>query len=55
MKRPRIIIPIGDPAGIGPEIVVKALASKEVQKTADCLVAGDKISWKKPWNGPECL
>ena len=53
MKRPRIIIPIGDPAGIGPEIVVKALASKEVQKTADCLVAGDKNILEKAmeWTG----
>lgn len=40
--RPIIAIPMGDPAGIGPEIAVKALASEEVRKTADCIVIGDK-------------
>jgi 4-hydroxythreonine-4-phosphate dehydrogenase len=33
---------MGDPAGIGPEIVVKALVSEEVVKAADCIVIGDK-------------
>jgi 4-hydroxythreonine-4-phosphate dehydrogenase len=40
--RPIIAIPMGDPAGIGPEIVVKALVSEEVVKAADCIVIGDK-------------
>lgn len=42
MTKPSIAIPIGDPAGIGPEIVVKALASDEVKACANCLVVGDK-------------
>lgn len=42
MTKPLIAIPIGDPAGIGPEIVVKALASDEVRSCANCLVIGDK-------------
>jgi 4-hydroxythreonine-4-phosphate dehydrogenase len=33
---------MGDPAGIGPEIVVKAVASAEVAKSALCLVIGDR-------------
>lgn len=39
--KPLIAIPMGDPAGIGPEIVVKALAKKEVFDTARCVVVGD--------------
>ncbi len=41
MKRPFIAVPIGDPAGIGPEIVVKALASQEITDMARCVVIGD--------------
>ncbi len=39
---PLIAIPMGDPAGIGPEIVVKALVNKEVQQAARCVVIGDR-------------
>ena len=42
MERPIIAIPIGDPAGIGPEITVKALADEQVKKTARCVVVGDQ-------------
>lgn len=42
MEKSRIAIPIGDPAGIGPEIVAKAIASKEVFDTAECIIVGDK-------------
>ncbi len=38
----RIAIPMGDPAGIGPEIVAKAVASPEVSEAADCVVIGDR-------------
>jgi 4-hydroxythreonine-4-phosphate dehydrogenase len=39
MERPRIAITVGDPAGIGPEIVLKALASAE-RADADYVVFG---------------
>ena len=39
--KPIIAIPMGDPAGIGPEIVIKALADPEVTECAACLVVGD--------------
>lgn len=42
MKKPYIVIPMGDPAGIGPEIVAKAIASKKVFDIANCIVVGDK-------------
>lgn len=42
MNRPCIAIPIGDPAGIGPEIVAKALADPAVIAAARCIVIGDQ-------------
>lgn len=42
MKKPIIAVPIGDVAGVGPEIVAKSIASKEVFEVADCVVVGDK-------------
>ncbi|ABZ85201.1 4-hydroxythreonine-4-phosphate dehydrogenase [Heliomicrobium modesticaldum Ice1] len=41
MQRPIIAIPMGDPAGVGPEIVVKALANEEMYRIARPLVIGD--------------
>ncbi|MGL4607430.1 MAG: 4-hydroxythreonine-4-phosphate dehydrogenase PdxA [Eubacteriaceae bacterium] len=40
--KPLIVIPMGDPAGIGPEIVVKALADLETQRISRPLVIGDQ-------------
>lgn len=42
MAKPLIAIPLGDPAGIGPEIVVKSINSKKVFDAARCVVVGDK-------------
>lgn len=42
MSRPYIAIPIGDPAGIGPEIVIKALADPATAAAAKCVVVGDR-------------
>jgi 4-phospho-D-threonate 3-dehydrogenase / 4-phospho-D-erythronate 3-dehydrogenase len=39
--RPRLIVSVGDPAGIGPEVTVRALARPEVRALADVAVAGD--------------
>lgn len=41
MKRPTIGITLGDPAGIGPEIVVRALVDETVRASADLVVVGD--------------
>jgi 4-hydroxythreonine-4-phosphate dehydrogenase len=38
---PRIVLTMGDPAGIGPEIVLKALADREVAALAHWTIAGD--------------
>lgn len=42
MTRPLIGIPIGDPAGIGPEIVLKALTNKELYTFCKPVVIGDR-------------
>lgn len=42
MSLPRIAMTMGDPAGIGPEVVAKALASDQVQELADVVVIGDR-------------
>lgn len=42
MKRTFIAVPIGDPAGVGPEIVAKSVASKDVTAAAKCVIVGNK-------------
>lgn len=42
MKNNIIAVPMGDPAGIGPEITVKALAKKEVYDAGSPIVIGNK-------------
>ena len=42
MNRPFIGIPMGDAAGIGPEIVLKTIADPEISRIARCVVVGDK-------------
>jgi 4-hydroxythreonine-4-phosphate dehydrogenase len=42
MNRPFIGIPMGDPAGIGPEIVVKALANENIHEICKPVVIGEK-------------
>ncbi len=37
----RILITMGDPAGIGPEVIVKALSDRRISKLAHFLVIGD--------------
>lgn len=41
MKRPILAITMGDPAGIGPEIIIKSLSKQEVYKKCRPLVTGD--------------
>jgi len=39
-KKPRLAITTGDPAGVGPEVVLKALSNPAVEGAADFLVVG---------------
>lgn len=47
MIKPIIAITLGDPAGVGPEIVVKALRKKEIYDVCNPLVIGDYGVLKK--------
>lgn len=40
--KPLIAITMGDPAGVGPEIIIKALAKRKVRRICTPLVIGDK-------------
>ena len=42
MSKPLIAVTLGDPAGIGPEIVAKSIADKELFKEANCIVVGER-------------
>lgn len=42
MPNPLIAIPMGDPAGIGPEIVLRTLADETTQNTARCVIVGSR-------------
>ena len=42
MSKALIAVPIGDPAGIGPEIVAKSVATKKVFEQARVIAVGDK-------------
>jgi len=42
MEKPMIAITLGDPAGIGPEVVVKSLSNPKVYEVCRPLVIGDK-------------
>lgn len=42
MDKPIIGIPLGDPAGVGPEIVVKALLNKEIYEICRPVVIGER-------------
>lgn len=40
--RPTIVVSIGDPAGIGPEVTLKALADTEIRNAAHWIVVGEE-------------
>lgn len=42
MKKKRLIITMGDPAGVGPEIILKALAHKKVRDAANYMITGNQ-------------
>ena len=64
-ERPTIAITMGDPAGVGPEVVVKALADAELRQKAKFIVYGmnellsyaadlaelDVFWWRDAYNG----
>lgn len=47
LNKPTIAVTMGDPAGIGPEVVLKALASPKIARLANFLLIGDGFVIKK--------
>jgi len=47
LKKPAIAITMGDPAGIGPEIVLKAVAEPEFTRNFNCTIVGDATYLKR--------
>jgi len=47
MDRPVVCITMGYPAGIGTEVISKALASPEIERIANFLIIGDEFAFKK--------
>ena len=41
MNKRKIGLTMGDPAGIGPEIIVKALLNQEIREICNSIVIGD--------------
>ena len=39
----KLAITIGDPGGIGPEVVLKSLLSKEISKSCKAVIVGDRV------------
>ena len=48
MRRPRIALTVGDPAGIGPEIAAKAAAAPRVRQVCDVVLYGPGESTRFP-------
>ena len=45
-SKPQIFLAMGDPAGIGPEVILKALANPETRELAVFVVVGDKAVFR---------
>lgn len=48
-RKPTIALTIGDPAGIGPEVALKALTSPEIQGLANWIIVGDRAALEKTY------
>lgn len=41
-KKRKVVVTMGDPAGVGPEVIAKALTQRAVARAADFIVVGDE-------------
>ena len=51
----KIIITVGDESGIGPEIILKALFSKEIPNNIDVLIVGSQIKLENTYKNLKSL
>jgi 4-hydroxythreonine-4-phosphate dehydrogenase len=50
MERPLIAVTMGDPSGVGPEVIAKALAMPEIQGICRPLVLGDPAAMERAFS-----
>ena len=48
--RPRLVIPLGDPAGIGSEVVLKALADPQICQSSEITLIGSRALLEKTYS-----
>ena len=46
-QRPVVALTLGDPAGIGPELIARLLAQPELRAQANVVLAGDPWLWEE--------
>tara|TARA_A100000164_G_scaffold357635_1_gene368454 strand:- start:427 stop:1467 length:1041 start_codon:yes stop_codon:yes gene_type:complete len=51
----KVVISVGDDSGIGPEIILKALFSKEIPNNIDILIVGSKINLENTYKNLKSL
>ena len=51
----KIVISVGDDSGVGPEIILKALFSKEIPNNIDIIIVGSKINLKRTYKNLKSL
>jgi 4-hydroxythreonine-4-phosphate dehydrogenase len=44
-EKPTVALPLGDPAGIGPELIAKLASRKDLMSLANAVVIGDRWLW----------
>jgi 4-hydroxythreonine-4-phosphate dehydrogenase len=47
MRKPRVLVTSGDPGGVGPELILRALADPELGALADFTVVGDPAGFRR--------
>ncbi len=53
-NRPHLLLTLGDPAGIGPEVILKALADPEVSKSCHLTVVGSQDLLQETYHKLDC-
>jgi len=49
-QRPRLVMTLGDPSGIGPEVVLKALSDHRFEQRANITVIGDRAHLQRTYD-----
>jgi 4-hydroxythreonine-4-phosphate dehydrogenase len=49
--KPRLAITMGDPGGIGPEVVLKAIVTRKLSHVIEPLLVGDRAVWEETARG----